>query len=95
MKMIARVRVVVDVPFTADVDALPAYPAPAKGRRLTDLNDEEQKALAKERAAHGKQAAAVARARQAAAKQAEELAAKLKVTTGSIVEAYVEEVREA
>lgn len=89
MKLIARVRVTVDVPFTADIPDPIEMPSASTHPKLEPAD------LEKQRKAAAKQAAVVERARREAAKEAQALGEKLKTSTGAIVEVVVEEVREA
>lgn len=93
-KMVARVRVTIDVPFDADVDELVVEtgvrPSPLTGDDRHGLLDAD---------AHERNAARVEKQRRNAARHADkEIAAaarKLTAGLGDVVEVVVEEVRDA
>lgn len=92
MDFVARVRVVVDVPFQHEVPDTTGMPNP------TDNPDLDADQLAKERAKAEKNAAQVSRARESAAKEAEKkIADKVagQLDGCDVIETTVEEVREA
>lgn len=89
--MVARVRLTVDVPFSADVDEF----VPDVGARPSP--DGVQRVGLRDSVKHERQAALVESQRRNAAKDADDLAKSLpdKVKFGSAVGVVVEEVRDA
>lgn len=93
-KMVARVRVTIDVPFDADVDELTVdvgvRPSPGGGEERLGLIDA---------AAHERNVARVEKQRRNAAKHADKtIVAEVRqqaATLGDVVDVVVEEVRDA
>ena len=90
-KMVARVRVTIDVPFDADVDDLVVE----TGVRPSPLTGEDRHGLL-DAAAHERNAAAVEKQRRNAAKHADKvITAEIRDNLDGVVDVVVEEVRDA